>query len=122
MSGYSRILQGTEDFPSFRAAATRRCPLTMRQRPSPAGVTTMSSKKPSFSTEDRVAWNCSSSAMEKRFMGLSSSASTGRERTSSLLTAAAFSAVFCRVEKMEAVFFAMPQPPILASISSARAA
>ena len=79
----------------------------MRHVPSSLGVTTMSSKKPSCSTERRVDWNSSSSAMEKRLRGLSVRDFTGSCRVSSPLTALAFSVVLCRVEKMEGVFFAM---------------
>ena len=123
LSGYRRTLQGTAVLPSFRAAITRRCPLMMRHVFSPSGVTTMSSKKPSCSTERMVERNSSSSAMEKRFMGLSTRDATGSWRVSSPLTALAFSVVFCRVEKMEGLFLpAMDQPSILASISSHRAA
>ena len=73
--------------------------------------------------ECMVERNSSSSAMEKRFKGLSSSASSGIWWVNSPFTALALAVVFCSVEKMEGFFLlAIHQPPILSSISSHKAA
>ena len=86
--------------PNFRQALARKCGRFMGRQldPDTEMVVTVGS------TEAMVERNSSSSAMEKRFMGLSSRKARGSWRVNSPLTALALSVVFWSVAKMEGFF------------------